>query len=330
MSLSRQLESRPGSDAWVKALSSLVFTLPGELLGTYLRIRHFDRGKGCWASLATIGAGLVSERQTRRHLRELEGRGLIAVARRGGGRTLFIRCNEPVGAGGLPAASVMDTWVQDDRPSASTSDGLARPEKQKVKIEKLEAHKQTDYLPRLNRVASDVVVSISHKEPKDVSGILPLPILPPDLAALPRERTGISLATLNRLVSTHGCAAVSAAVQVLSHGYPDGRGVTKGFGALLTKAVVEGWSAPELNDKVRRAAVAAATEAARPPASTKFARFRATGEVCIVERIAEAAVMIAGLRGTTAVMQSQWACWEWLENTPVRSAPSFDFDRRPS
>src|ERR1019366_909953 len=102
------------------------------------------------------------------------------------------------------------------------------------------------------------------------------------------------------------------AAKVLIHEYPDDTRVKKGFGALLTKAVVESWSAPALEAQTQRETVATIVEAARPPSGALFARDKTTGEVYAVERVTEAAVMIAGPRGSTAIMPRQWAGWEWL------------------
>lgn len=69
--------------------------LSDQLLGTYLRIRARDwgRGPGCTATVRTIGAGKKGLSQTHEDLLELEHLGLITITRRPG-RTSVIRCTD--------------------------------------------------------------------------------------------------------------------------------------------------------------------------------------------------------------------------------------------
>lgn len=269
---------------WVKAPASIVFSLPGELLATYLRVRYFDRGRGCWASLETIGAGLVSVRQTRRHLRELERRGLIHVTVRGGGRTLAIQCAD----GPAPDGGVQEGWT-----GASISAGRGRPEKQRFE-NKIKGNNDADAV---------VVDSAPKVAPSaEVAAV----VLPEDLDALPHKRRGLSRATLVRLVDRHGVEAVRGAVAVLTGQYPTDATVKRAFGALLAAALDQRWTSQAQDDRAERVARMSTIEAARPPADTGWARAAGGVKLRVLEVRADV------VRTETGVIPAHhWPNWTW-------------------
>lgn len=309
------------SGAWVKAPAQLLFSLPSELLATYLRLKFHDRGHGCWASLETLSAGLVSERQLRRHLRELERRALIVIEGRSASGTLHIRVQEPADA---CAAYPSDTDTDDrpERPWASGQSGHERPVKQIPPggTRSLKYNKQTQPVP-VSQSEGKVVVSSSSSLTNlktEASGGLSLPLhLPDDLAALPTKRKGLSAATLRRLVGLHGEARVREAAAVLVSEYPDDAQVRKGFGALLSRAVADGWRSPEAEAAAVRQAREAALAAAAPPVGTCFAR-AADGALLTVLEVTSDFVRTE----TGVIPRALWSSWAWLTGPAPAPEPA--------
>lgn len=314
--------NQPLPAGWVKAPSRLVFSLPGELLGTYLRIRHYDRGQGCWASLETLGAGRVSERQLRRHLRELERQGLIQVSGRSGHGTLILHCVEAFDdALASPAPA---TNVRPHRTNAAGSTGHSCPPKQIPLREKdpIKNNQQARSKTGIAAAAPPVVVSSgnsSNHEPSDAvaanhdskeHGAMLALHVPDDLVALAVRRKGLSVATVRRLVGFAGADAVRAAAGVLVDQYPDDSRV-KSFGALLTRAVQEGWKHPETERLTQRSEREAVITSAAPPATTRWALAPDGRRLGVVDVTADVVKTDAG----SVIPREQWPAWTWLDAT---------------
>lgn len=287
--------------AWIKAPASLVFSLPPELLATFLRIRYYDRGQGCWASVATLGAGLVSERQVRRHIRELERRGLVRVVARES-RTSIIYCQEP--ASNIPTTSDRERKVQ--KAEKTPPPGRQLPAKQIHEVE-------TDPKNYNENAATEEQV-LSVVVPCEAAGILPFQ-LPGDLAELPHKRKGIGLAMIRRLVGEHGIEVVRQAVNIVSQQYPDDTKV-RSFGALLSVAVREGWRSPKLDDRAGREVREAAMIASTPPAETRWAKPREGGLSVQVVEVAGEVVRTA----TGVIPRHRWPEWEWFTTSEAEAS----------
>lgn len=284
-------QPRSASGGWIKAPSSLVFSLPPELLATWLRIQYYDRGQGCWASMATIAAGVVGDRQVRRHVRELERRGLVRVVARES-QTSVIYCIEPQsGPEGVTSAKA----VRSQKPP-SPLDTRANQE---------QIHEQEDHMKHNQDEAGAepalAVVVHSHE-----AGDLLSLHLPADLEELPRKRRGISTATIRKLVGEHGVDSVRQAVAVLNRQYPTDEKV-RSFGALLSVAVSNGWKAstPGADREARQQAIAMAT----PPAETRWAKPREGGEAVEVLEVNRDVVRTA----SGVIPAHMWPSWTWLE-----------------
>ncbi len=314
--------TQPLPAGWVKAPSRLVFSLPGELLGTYLRIRHYDRGQGCWASLDTLGAGRVSERQLRRHLRELERQGLIQVSGRSGHGTLIIRCVETPDDTLADLSPAMS--VRSHRTSMTASTGHGCPVKQIPLREEDPIKNNLQATSKASTVSNTKAVVVSSQktfnevtpaakaanEATIEQGAMLALHVPEDLVMLATKRKGLSVATVRRLMGLVGVEAVRAAAGVLVDQYPDD-GRVKSFGALLTRAVQEGWRHPEAERLAERAQREAAITSAAPPAMTRWALAPDGRRLGVVSVTQDVVKTDAG----SVIPREQWPAWTWLGAT---------------
>lgn len=281
---------------WMRAPASLVFSLPPELLSTWLRIRFYDRGQGCWASMATIAAGVVGDRQVRRHVRELERRGLVRVVARES-QTSVIYCIEPqTGPERVTSAKAVRSQKPPSLLDTHANQKQIHDQEDHMKHNQ-DAHSSPTYGPA--PTSDEVVVYqeagelLSFTIPEDLA----------ELAAGPKKRKGLAMATIRKLVSEHGSEAVRTAAAAVSGQYPTDAKV-RSFGALLAIAVRDAWQEPGEDRKSRALAIANAA----PPAGTTWAKPREGGEAVEVVEVTPELVKTK----TGVIPQHMWPSWTWL------------------
>lgn len=256
----------------------------------------------CWPSVKRIAdENPVSDRSVQRAIRELEERGLLVRQERPNQSNMYKL------ALGLPAkvrqigtpAKVSPTPRHDDTRGVT----LCHPNKAKNKTVNRSASKD----------AAAPVSSSSVSSPGE---------LPDDVKAIARNRRGISVATLHRLMREYGADAVRQAIAVVSKKHPTDATIKTGFGAVLTTALRDGWaSEAELPAPPPPEPKADPSEPAAPPPSwAKWFIFNNQ----LFELVDVSSGFISGRRPvgangweTRPILEDHWHHCEWFAEQPV-------------